>query len=108
MASDKNPEWTVDNPVKFWYSDIYLFETVSGVTFWFASVSSTHKGHTQMEYPFVYAHGVTRYITFSMYCTTQGVYRNRINVYICKIVWWNIVQVRMLHRVIHVSGFNIQ
>ena len=33
--------------------------------------SSTHKGYTQMEYPFVYATGLYS-TSFSRYCTTQG------------------------------------
>ena len=53
---------------------------------------SAHEGHTQMEYPFMYAHRTVQCIVLY----NAGVYRNREGVYICMLGLWNIVQVRML------------
>ena len=58
--------------------------------------SSRHKGRTQMEYPFLYAPGLCS-TSFSIYCTTQGAYRNCARFLFADVEWWNIAKVRMLN-----------
>ena len=62
------------------------------------SFSGTHKVYTQTEYQFVY---VPRLLStsFSMHCASQGVYRDEQVFTFARVGCWNIMQVRMLHRI---------
>ena len=59
-----------------------IHKRLSGVTFWYAPISSTHEGHVQMEYLFVYVPRLSD-TSFSICCATGGAYRNGASVYIC-------------------------
>ena len=63
-------------------TDYEIHKRLSGVTFWYAPISSTHEGHVQMEYLFVYVPRLSD-TSFSICCATGGVYRNGASVYIC-------------------------
>ena len=49
-----------------------LFKSAENTFFFVPGVAGTQKGHSQMEYPFLYAPPWLRSTSCSMYCTTPG------------------------------------
>ena len=62
------------------------------------SCSSAHTCHTQMECPFVYVPGLFS-TPFSIHCATQGCTGMEQVFKFAHAWWWNMVQMKMLHRV---------